>query len=149
MKQTFKPAASKKIMFWLIMSLAGSLGVVLFGKQKLSDPLGMAVALGYMFVVSLVFTLIFYSLPYFRVEIDERSVTGPGSPLGGWDRVCIPLADLDLQRVRYLLPGLGLYRLVSRSGQAITIWAFDEQEFAEMLALLKERKAAPAGQPLT
>ena len=90
----------------------------------------------------LIFNLIFYNLPYFKIEINDGYLMGPRSLGMGWARTKILIDDLDLKNINSTLGWIGFYLIKSKQGEKISVWGFDEKQFVKLLDLLAAKKEA-------
>ncbi len=140
-KEVFKPSAAKIAAWWLLMTLMVLVFFTVLSFSELTDLTAALIAIGSIVVACLLFMLMFYRLPYFRVEISEAEVAGPGPMLGGWQRVKIPLSELDMRKVKCIAGWLGIYSIGSDGYGTINTWALDEKQFARLLTEVKRRQA--------
>ncbi len=137
---TLKPSWSKIILSWLIMATIVFVGLVLTSLQGETDFLLILIGFLFSFFGTFAFMLIFYHLPYFKIEVSDAYLSGPNSIGIGWMRGKIAIADIDLQKTDAKLRWLGFYMIKSRTGGEISLWGFDEKQYQRLISLLRERK---------
>jgi hypothetical protein len=136
-KVVFKPNISKIIVSWLTMSF---IVIVLILLSTLNDPTDFV---GYLLVIfvalfqTFIFNIIFYNLPYFKIEINQPYLSGPRSLGMGWARAKILIDDINLKNTNSTFGWIGFYLIKSRQGEKISLWGFDEKQFIKLMDLLK------------
>lgn len=144
-KAVFKPSFWKIFEMWLIIVLVIMVVVTIGERPDLKDPLALGTIIIFVVVRSLILALVFYLIPYFRIDVNDTHIVGPGSPLGpGWNRVRIPLAGLEDRNVKAGIPWLGFHRITSADSGTITVWWFGAAELRRLLDAIAARRAARA-----
>ena len=141
-KIILKPTKSKIVVSWLIMSFAILLFTIFLNLKTFTNFTVFAIAVLIILFQALIFMIIFYNLPYFKIEVNDSYLIGPRSLGGGWKRAKIPIGGIDLQNINSTFQWLGFYIIKSRDGEKISIWGFDENQFRRLIDLLKDRKQA-------
>lgn len=88
---------------------------------------------------SLVFSVLFYKLPYFRVVLEEETITAPRGLGGGWQRVTLPLQDLDLENVNDRFKWWGFYVIPSTTGERLSLWGFDQAQYRKLVEIVRAK----------
>jgi len=138
-----KPAWSKIIVFSLIFALVEFFLVLLIGKGEFLQYSSTTILTGLILLLiqSFLFCGIFLHLPHFIIEVSNGHLIGP-SLLGiGWNRVFIPIEEIDLRATNTSFQWLGFYVIKSRQGDKILVWAFDINQFEKLLIGLQQGKA--------
>ena len=87
-----------------------------------------------------IFNIVFYNLPYFKIEVNGPYLMGPRSFGMGWARAQILIGDLDLKNINAAFGWIGFYLIKSKQGEKISVWGFDEKQFVKLLDLLTAKK---------
>jgi hypothetical protein len=140
-KIILKPTKSKIVVSWLIMSFV-ILIFTIFNLKPFTDFALFAIVVLVILFQALIFMIIFYNLPYFKIEVNDSYLIGPRSLGGGWKRAKIAIAEIDLQNINSTFQWLGFYIIKSTDGEKISIWGFDEIQFRRLIDLLEDRKRA-------
>lgn len=140
-REILKPAISKILVSWLVMSfvLTGVLGVLNW--RDITDGLIAVIGVLVVFFQCFFFCLIFYNLPYFKIEINDSRIIGPRGLGGGWQRIEMPIEDIDIQNINSTLQWLGFYIIRSKAGERLSVWGFDEKQFNRLLGLVNNRRS--------
>jgi hypothetical protein len=89
-KVVLKPTWSKILLSWLVMSLIIYIFIILFNWKEITDFFSLTLVTLVLLFQCFVFSIIFYNLPYFKIEINDRHLVGPRGLGGGWQRIQIP-----------------------------------------------------------
>jgi hypothetical protein len=141
-KVSLKPSFLVIATMWLIIGFAILIFLIARDPAQYADLQLLALGIIFVAVRCLILSLIFYLIPYFRIEVNDTDVIGPGPAWAGWNRVKIPLTEIDRRRVKSTIPWLGFYRIDSDGYGKITVWWFDEQQLDKLLAAIAARKGA-------
>jgi hypothetical protein len=139
-KVILKPTKSKIVVAWLTMSFVILVFIILFNMNDFTDLISVAIVVLFVLFQAFIFSIIFYNLPYFKIEINDSYLIGPRSLGGGWKRTRIPIGEIDLQNINSTFQWLGFYIIKSKEGERISIWGFDENQFKRLIDLLKNKK---------
>lgn len=145
-KVVLKPSFGMVVATWLIICFGILLVMILMNPAEYGSNLallGMVAAA--MAIRAFIMSIIFYLIPYLRIEVNDAGVKGPGS-LFSWNQVKIPLANFESRRVIPVIPWLGFYRIGSEGFGTITIWWFDRQQLLKLLDAVSVRKS-PGSMP--
>ena len=142
-KSIFKPSFAKILLTWFIIVTVLMILVTIAERPDLTDPLAVILFIVFVVVRTLIMAAVFYLIPYFRIEVNDTHVAGPGSPWGpGWHRVNIPLAAFDARNVKATIPWLGFHKITSAESGTITVWWFDTNGIRKLLEAVAQRRAA-------
>ncbi|KAA3647112.1 MAG: hypothetical protein DWQ07_06345 [Chloroflexi bacterium] len=136
-KVILKPTRSKMLLFWALFSAVIITLAFLLNWNEISDLALYPWIFFISMIQSFIFAIIFFNLPYFRIEINDVNVVGPRGFSVGWQRIEIPVTEIDLQNVDTRFDWLGLYMIKSQSGGTLTLWGFDEEQFDKFADLLQ------------
>jgi hypothetical protein len=68
-------------------------------------------------------------------------MTGPCGFGFSWQRVHIPLEDVDLQNIDTRLQWLGFFIVNSKSGGKLTIWGFNKEQLKKLIDIATKRRS--------
>ena len=139
-KTTMKPTLSKTLLFWIIMSTCVLIIIVALNWRRFSDFTSILLVTLVVLFQCLIFSLIFFNLPYFRVHIDDTTLVGPRGFGLGWQRIQIPLGLIDVQDVDRRFQWLGFYIIKSKSGGRLSLWGFSEKQVLQLLATVQGKR---------
>ena len=122
------------------IKIFGVLLVLLFKWEEFADLFSISLLVIIVLFQSFIFSFIFYKLPYFNIEITPSYLTGPRSLGGGWQRIKIPIRDIDLNSINSSLQRFGFYIIKSYKGDKLSVWGFDTEQFNKLLGILREAK---------
>jgi hypothetical protein len=138
-KEILKPTISKILVSWLVMSLVIIVFIIMFNWRDFTDFIGTIIVVLVAFFQCFIFCLIFYNLPYFKIEINDTQLIGPRGFGGGWQRIQIPLEDIDVQNINTRFQWLGFYMIKSKTGGKLSVWGFDEKQYKKLITLIVNR----------
>ena len=138
-KKILRPALSKILLCWLVMSAVVIAFSILLNWVRYTDPASFLFTVLISLLQCLVFSLIFFNLPYFKVEVSDAGLSGPQGFGLGWQRIQIPLADVDLQHIQAGSAWLGFYAIKSKTGGKLSLWGFDEKQLKTIMARVTDR----------
>lgn len=133
-----KPTRSKTLVFWASFAAVVLVLFLVLTWDEITDLTLLLIVVAISLGQSLVFSVLFYKLPYFRVVLEGDTITGPRGLGGGWQRVTIPLQDLDLENVSDRFKWWGFYVIPSTTGERLSLWGFGEDQYKELVGLVRE-----------
>ena len=145
-KVVLKPSFGMVFLSWLIICFVFALVAMVQSSGDVLDLTLTGALLLLVFLRSLILSAIFYLIPYYRIEVNDTEVRGPGS-LWSWNHSAIPLANLEPRQVKAVIPWLGYYRLGPDGGSKIMLWWFGRSQLLKLLDAVSTRKgrvASPA-----
>lgn len=137
-KQILKPSWSKKILCGLVMAFILILSILVLNFREITDISIFLVMSVVVVFQTFVLSAIFHSLPFLRIEVTDSEIKGLKS-LMSWDRVQIPITDIDTNNINKSFQWLGYYGFKSKSGKKLLVCAFDEKQFNNLLEILKNK----------
>ena len=138
-KNILKPSLSKIVASWLLVTFVVLLFTLPFNLQKLTSVVVFVTTIVFALLKTLILTVVFYSLPSFRIEITDSHIVGLRS-FASWERAKIPIKDIDTLDVNEKFKWLGYYGLKSKTNQKMLVCAFDEKQFRKLITILNEKK---------
>lgn len=138
-KIVLKPTRSKTLVFWASFAAVVLALFLALSWEEITDLTLLLIVAAISLGQSLVFSVLFYKLPYFRVVLEEETITAPRGLGGGWQRVTLPLQDLDLENVNDRFKWWGFYVLRASTGERLSLWGFDEDQYREFIHLVQQR----------
>lgn len=139
-KVTLKPTISKIFDISVTITVVVLIIILLSSWDEFPDILSFLVVVIVTLIRTIVFSFIFFKLPYFKIEINNSHLIGPKSLGVGWQRIRIPISDIDIKSINSTFQWLGFYVMKSFRGKKLYIWGFDENQFDKLIGSLEEYK---------
>ena len=140
-REILKPTISKILASWLVMGCVLNVVIGVLNWRDIEDGIIAAIVVLVVFFQCFIFCLIFYNLPYFKIEINDTHIIGPRGLGGGWQRIEMPLEDIDMQNINSALQWFGFYIIRSKAGEKLSVWGFDKKQFNRLLGLVNDRRS--------